>query len=260
MKSFLSDLESLGFNDYEEMTILKDINIKLNPSVYDEENVDKFIIEQGALCPVCDEWFHNPAIKSNTTRLLSSEEDLKPNYSGVEHTSYDIVHCPCCGYTSLSSTFFKIKPNKAKKLYEHLKNRFNKTTFNKNITIEDAIKKFKLALYCCELKSAPSSEIGFVALKISWLYRSLENYYMADIATRLAYDKLTKAESEEFESYMGIRPEVNDYLLAELARRTGNTSDARRRVGRLIQNKNVSHNIKRRAENLKELLLEENKK
>lgn len=41
-------------------------------------------------------------VRAGKTRLIGSDSDLRPKYSGIDAIKYDAIVCPYCGYASLS--------------------------------------------------------------------------------------------------------------------------------------------------------------
>lgn len=106
MGDLFSGLESMGLGGLS------------NVRIYDEEKQDSqkgsaeaakhvvteedFLFDKKMQCPVCDKEFKSKTVKTGKPRLLGSDSDLRPKYSGIDSIKYDAIVCPNCGYAALS--------------------------------------------------------------------------------------------------------------------------------------------------------------
>lgn len=61
-----------------------------------------YLFDKTYKCPVCEKEFKAKMVRAGKTRLIGSDSDLRPKYSGIDAIKYDAIVCPYCGYASLS--------------------------------------------------------------------------------------------------------------------------------------------------------------
>ncbi|MFV0520337.1 MAG: DUF2225 domain-containing protein [Lachnospirales bacterium] len=249
MNKVFSGIERFGIFKATESTLFKDDDRGTMPSLSKDLRFEEYIFEREVSCPVCKSTFLTPTMRSRKARILESDFDLKPNYEGLESVCYEVVTCTVCGYSSLMSTFDKLTETQAMSVGANVSQVImNLASLPMNLSIEEAILKFKLALYCCVFKNAKDSEKAFTSLKIAWLYRALgdkaeEKYYLS-----LAYKGFTTAYNEEDLPFMGMDYHVTNYLLGQLALNLGEYADAKRKLSALLMDKQTPPKIKSKVE------------
>lgn len=140
-----------------------------------ETNEKKLLIDKRYNCPVCDKQIRAKAVKSNSARFVNTMADLRPIYSNINVTKYDAVCCPNCGYSALTQHFSNLTATQKKLIQDKIQTNYksHEETECDFYTTEMAISRMKMALLCTITKEAKDSEIGYVCLKISWLYQGL---------------------------------------------------------------------------------------
>lgn len=250
-------LDNLGlslaqsFSLYDDKNIVKDPNTKtVTPSIYDNSCYTTIIYERKVICPVCNTTFITPTLRGTKVRRLESDIDLKPNFNELESICYEVVTCTTCGYSSMMSTFEKLNKLKITDIKENISNHINNNLENipLNLTIEDAIIKFKLALYCCVHKNSLNSERAFTALKIAWLYRSLKDNENEAYFLNQAYIGFSKAYIEENLPFMNMDYYIATYMVSILALKVGELDVARKYLSTLVIDKNVPPKLKLKIE------------
>lgn len=249
IKTF-SGIERFGVFKATEVHLYSDDDaLGTMPSMGANYRFEEYVFEREVACPVCKSNFKTPTMRSRKARVLESDFDLKPNYDEIESVCYEVVTCTTCGYSSMMSTFEKLRENEAMEVAANVSQVImNLASLPMNLSIEESILKFKLALYCCAFKKAKSSEKGFTSLKIAWLYRTLgdkaeEKYYL-----ELAYKGLSMAYDDEELPLMGMDFHVSNYVIGQLALTLGQYADAKRRFGSLILDKQTPPKLKSRVE------------
>lgn len=176
-------------------------------------------------CPVCNNTFSSKRVRTSACRVERRDEDFCTVYKGYNPMHYEVLVCPHCGYAATENSFDSLTAKEITAIKEILSGKVVNRSFCNERTVNDALDSFKLALFIAQARSAKSSVIAGLALKIAWIYRemqsekemgflehALENY-------KQAYDK------EQFP--FGNLDEISvQYLLGELSRRVGNLNDA----------------------------------
>lgn len=261
---------------------------KVENKVSEDPIEEDFLFLKSVSCPICDNVFSTLMVKSGKVRRLEPDFDLRPRFKFIDTIKYDITSCDKCGYTALNKDFPHLTPGQVKLVRENVQKNFkplDNRIADSAISYDSAIERYKLALYNSIVKRAKMSERSYECLKISWLYRGKIEELLGmefnsnDIAKKKhlineilkckkeekrfyqnAYDGLKVAMSQESYPICGMEQNTYDLLLAVLGFSLGDYTFATQIVSGLITSRTVSTNIKRRAEDLRELLREEMKK
>ena len=132
--------------------------------------------------------------------------------------------------------------------------------------------RYTLARVCAMVKKAKNSELGYICLKTSWIYRGMRESLpeeKKDEADALyadelecvenAYETFNKALSNEPLPIAGMDENTLKYLLAELARKLKKYDDAARLIGSVITSHSAGDRLKDQARTLKDQIKEEMK-
>lgn len=289
MSSIFDDLEKMGFGKIDDKEIFaseekkkekedaegtgdKAKEIKEIKEIKEEE----FLFDKKYDCPICDAKFTDHAVRVGKTRRIGADLDLRPKYSGVDAIKYDIVLCKKCGYAAMSSSFAHVSPLQRKMIKEQVQASFKGVKEGENcLSYEEAITRFKLALYSAVVKRSRNSEKAYLCLKTAWLYRGygeqLETMAIKDEEKieecRKADQEYTERAQVGFEAAVanemfpicGMDEMTFNYLLAELYHRGGKIDACRKQLGLIMMSKSASPVLKDRARKLKEVLMEEKK-
>ena len=135
---------------------------------------------------------------------------------------------------------------------------------------DDAIERFKLALYDGIILDVSNLEKAYICLKTAWLYRGkleemtrgsdeekqqLHDYEMAFL--KQAYDGFKLAVETEKFPQLGIDLLTTQYLIGELARRQGNLDEAFEIMAKLSISNMIGQRLKTRVKKMKEIIVEE---
>lgn len=241
----------------------------------DEEYEREAVFEKKYECPVCDAKFVQKAVRMGAIRLASTDTDLRRKYKHFDPIKYDIIACPKCGYAAMGLQSFRLMSSIQRKLLkEQIQANFKgMPETGELMSYEDALVRYKLALYSGVVKKSKTSERAYLCLKIAWLYRSMgeelkpsdENYqekrkkYEEEEKGYLekAYTGFGAAVQSEMFPICGMDENTFNYLYAELARRTGNLDMAKRMIGTILVSKSASAALKEKARALKDLMADE---
>lgn len=272
MSNIFAGLESLGLKNAEKVDVFQDEEQKKDAGGEQKKEAteDDFIFDKSYTCPVCDYEFKSKTVRTGKVRLIGADSDLRPRYQGVDSLKYDAILCPKCGYAALNRYFNFVMAGQAKNIKEKISSTYTPMKEEGKIyTYDDAITKHKMALLNTVVKNGKNSERAYTCLKLAWLDRGkreelMQGEYSKDEVKELLEEEkelLTNAfegfeaafEKEDF-PMCGMDQYTMMYLLAELGRRIGKESVAKRYVSKVLVARDAPQRIKDKAFDLKEKL------
>ncbi len=127
------------------------------------------------VCQLCGNRFNYPRVFSDAISVESRDEDLKPNFRGVNALYHQVVTCPECYLTLFERDFGTLsipeeKMDKVKRVLENAKREFGELNLGEDKNVDDAIKLFSIAaaVYTVMNHKRGAAE---AYLKLAWLYR-----------------------------------------------------------------------------------------
>lgn len=284
MGDMFSDLEQMGFGNIDiddealfgtekPAAVDKDAaQAKEQDEKSDQEYEKEALFDKKYECPICDTNFAQKTVRTGKTRLLSTDTDLRHKFKYFDPIKYDIIACPKCGYAAMGQkSFDSISSMQRKLLKEQVQASFKGLPAAGELyTYDDAIVRYKLALYSSIVKKSKASERAYLCLKIAWLYRGKredmpvteENYDEKQRKCeeeekgylQKAYNGFDAAVQAEMFPICGMDEMTFNYLYADLARRTGDMDMAKKMLGTVLVSKTATAALKEKARELKELL------
>lgn len=286
MGDMFSDLAQMGFAGLNEDELFDTgkaaaVEKAEGPVKKEVEEKDPKEVERESLfdkkyeCAICDHQFTQKAVRTGKTRLLSTDTDLRHKYKYFDPIKYDIIVCPRCGYAAMGQKSFDgLSSLQRRLLREQVQANFKGLPpMGELYTYDEAITRYKLALYSSIVKKSKTSERAYLCLKIAWLFRSKKEDM--ELSEENYEEKQKKCEEEEKEylvkAYNGFGTAVQsemfpicgmdemtfNYLYADLARRTGDIDMAKKMIGTVLISKSATTALKEKARVLKELLMED---
>lgn len=280
MDNLFKDLESLGLDQIEDQDIYKEeLPVK---KVQKKKSLAHDILYQRSVdCPCCQKSFKVTSIRSGRIRFRDSDLDLRPRYNSFDPIPYDVIVCPHCGYAALNKYFMKASSAKIELVQAKVSKNYRGKEYPMVLIYEDAIERYKLALYCSTIGLDSLGMKAYLCLKISWLYRGwyeelqkvqeedkeqdedtaveakMKQLQMQELVfTEKAHEGFIKAYEKEAFPIMGIDAISFEFLLAELSRRLGDIDSAKRWLGRVLMHKNISKRMGNKIYEIKELIKE----
>ncbi|MEI3228783.1 MAG: DUF2225 domain-containing protein [Lachnospiraceae bacterium] len=278
----LSGLEQFGINVEQENTeIYAEEKRKEQSKVKtsDEKTVvrakrpeTEFLFTKRIRCTICDRVFDVRMVKNARVKRLQPDFDLRPRFENIDTLKYDVYACPYCGYAAMGRYFEHLTKGQIQLVKDNVCANFKRTGDAEpdSYTYEQAIARYKLALYNSIVKRAKTSEKAYTCLKISWLYREMAGMDAAseeEKAKKAEYEKL----QEEFykEAYEGFQKALAtetfpmcgmdsftmDYLIASMACHFKDFSYASKAVSNILSSQIADRRIKNRALELKEEII-----
>ena len=273
MSSIFSGLESMGLKNLTDVKIYEEPEKedKKKPEVHKDPVVTEsdYVFDKRMQCPVCDKEFYNKTVKTGKPRLIGSDSDLRPKYVGIDSVKYDAIVCPNCGYAALSRFFSYMTSAQSKLIIENVSKTFKGLPQSGDVyTYDEAINRYKLALYNTIVKRGKNSEKAYTCLKIAWLFRgmkeNIEDSNPKAPAMRIACDASEKEMlANAFDGFMASRSKEDfpvcgmdeptlDYLLADLATRLGKYEIASKFASDIIVSRIANAKLKERARDLRD--------
>lgn len=279
--NLLSGLEKFGlkadattnlFEEEKKVVVAEDGTKK--EAVPDESS---FLLDKAIRCTVCDKVFKTKMVNSRVKRL-EPDIDLRPRYEYIDTLKYNTKSCPYCGYTAVSRYFEHLSSMQIKLVKEQICANFKASDDiePKLLSYDEAIERYKLALFCSIAKKAKTSEKAYTCLNIAWLFRGkYESLDPNDPALEQerkeckeqeeafyaqAFEGLNKAMSTESYPICGMDECTMDYLLATMAYHFKKFDVASKCIARIQQSPAASKKMKDRAYDLKEKIVNEIKK
>jgi len=288
MDKILSGLAKFGLDENLVKDLFEEENSSSRPNgaqtaakVVEPPKETDFLLLKSVRCPICDGVFRTPVIKTGRAKRKEPDLDLRPRFEGIDTNKYDVASCPKCGFTAMHRYFGNLAPVHAKLIKEGVLAKL-KTPPAKPITelevisYDSAIELYKISLYTSVVKKAKNSEKAYTCLKIAWLLRGKMEELSVDaeknkeaIAAcqkdydtfyKQAFDGFVKAMSSENYPMAGMDQSTVDLLIAAMAFNLGQYEYASRFVSSLIVSRTAGSNVKKRAHDLKEKIVEKLKK
>ena len=288
MDNLLSGLAKFGLDEGVGNNLFEDENVikKQNEDGTVTKEIAKpkeedFLLLKAVRCPVCDAGFRTIQIKSARAKRKEPDLDLRPRFEYIDTNKYDVASCPKCGFTAMHRYFGHLSSLQIKLIKEGVCDKFKtpptkELTELKTYTYDEAIEQLKLALYTSVVKKASNSEKAYTCIKIAWLLRGKMEELAEDkeknkdaiaVAQKeyltfytQAFDGFTKAMASESYPMCGMDQSTVDLLIAAMAFNLGKYDFSSRFVSSLLISKVAGPNIKNRARDLKEKILEKLKK
>ena len=278
MKELLTGLDKFGFDEKTIMQTLEEKkeairNRDLTSQKKKTWQEEDFLFLKSVECPVCDKTFSTICVKSGRARRIGSDFDLRPRFEHIDINKYDVTSCDNCGYAALNQNFTHITSGQRKLIKEKISSNYKKTPEGISDTAmnyDNAIERYKLALYNTMIKMGHVSEKAYLCLKISWLYRGkieelkeAGEYGEALFACqkeekafyRYAYDGLIEAMGKEMFPICGMNTDTYESLLAAMACELGYYDVASKMVASILTSSTASVNMKDRALDIKDIIL-----
>ncbi|MDR3596054.1 DUF2225 domain-containing protein [Clostridium sp.] len=210
-------------------------------------NILNHLFDKQIICPVCDAHFKVKTVKSKSPRISSKDSDFFIRYSVVNPYFYDVIICNSCGYAALRSDFDNIKSYKKELVFSNVTPKWKPREYPDILDEKLAIERYKLALLNAVLLNLSDSTKAMISLKISWMYRLLENNTQETTFLSQALEGFNDAYIKEVFPLYGMQRDAFMYLLGELNRKIGHYQDALLWFSKTIVSVNSSHKIKELA-------------
>ncbi len=271
-----SDMDKMGLSDFKDSEILKQEetvkrnNKEVKPAVKRELTEKDYLLLRDYECPVCEWKFKALSVKAGKVRQTGHDIDMRIHYEGIDPVKYEVISCPCCGYSAIASQFNKLISIQKDLIKQQISTYYMPDDdWDDDEDVYDykmAVTKFKLALVCAMVKRGKASELAFLSLKLHWLIES----YMEELdkeseeykkcveddneCMRNAYDGFKKAFSSENLPIYGLDENTMPYIISALGYELGEYEGAKSMIGRVITSRTANERIKELARDLKDMI------
>ncbi len=271
-----SELEKLGLANFKDAKVFaneenaKTTQKKEKKQKKEEMTERDYLILREFNCPICEWKFKALTVKSGKARQIERGIDMRVFYEGIDPVKYDVISCPYCGYSAITSQFDKIIKAQKEFIVQQVSVNYMPDQewekLDEPYSYKKAITRFKMALICAVVKRAKASERAFISLKLHWLLES----YMEEIdknseeyakcskdneeCMRNAYEGFKKAFSSENLPVYGLDDATMPYMISVLAYQLGDYEEAKHTIGRVITSRTANERIKNLARDLKDMI------
>lgn len=275
--SILSGLGNLGLNKLEGADVFGEEKKAQEQAQAPKGEQAKpvigdYVFDKKYSCPVCYQEFANATMKGGKAKMVGQDSDLRPKYEPFDPIKYDVIVCPKCGYAALSRYFDKIMPPQAKLVKENISRSFRGIKHTLDISYDDAIERYQLALGNAIVKKSKTSERAYICLKLAWVVRAkmealdidLENY--DDQVAELKNDEMellknamegfiSARQTEDF-PMCGMDENTLDYIISVTAVKLEKPEIASKLIPGILTSPSANARIKDKARELKEQILQ----
>lgn len=261
-KSLFSGLEDLGFDNIDNIDLYKKEEEKqaAKMKVNEEDTQRSLLYDKQVTCPACETTFKARAVKTSSYRILKKDSDFFIRYSVINPYFYDVWVCDSCGYSAMKSDFNKIKGYEIDMVKEKITSKWRSKNYPEVYDINIAIERYKLSLLNYYMIEAKASKKAMNCLKLSWMYRLLENHENEIIFLKQALEGFNEAYFSEGFPIYGMDKFTSMYLIGELNRRLDKEDDALSWFSQLITTQGVPQRLKDLARDQRDLMKENSKK
>ena len=193
--------------------------------------------EKSVDCIHCKKSFPTLKVRTKSIKIEHTDTDFHPIYADqhVNALYYNVFVCQHCGF-SFTEDFNKyFAPGIKEQLDAQICNKWVPHNFKTERSIFDAIQAYKLAFLCATIKKEKYVITSGLALRLAWLYRSLNNEGQENRFLKIARDHYM----ETFSNGDYASTQMSDvrvmYMIAELSRRLEDYENATRFFSRVIE-------------------------
>ncbi|QKS70668.1 DUF2225 domain-containing protein [Paenalkalicoccus suaedae] len=191
-------------------------------------------------CNICEHVYSSKKLRSRAIRVAESHNDFYKEYKNPLHNPllYEVYVCDQCGFAS-TDNFTAIQKQEIKtRFHEEVTHKWHSQSFDGERTYEKAINTYKLAILTAKKTEQPEIVVAGVCLKLSWLYRYLDD----EANTRRFLTYATKAYETSYNIGDFKATEMTEltlmFILGESHRQLGNRDLAITYFSKIIQHKN----------------------
>lgn len=259
-EELFSGLADLGFNNIEDIDLFKKAEDEAEALdtelITDEDRERSLLYDREIVCPVCQKKFSIKTIKKSSNKAIKRESDFYVHYNLINPYFYEVLLCNHCGYAALSTDFAKIRPGQADLVRKKVTPKWQNKTYPDIYNVNIAIERYKLALLNYFFTEDVASKKAMTCLKIAWMYRLLKDKPNELTFLKQAIEGFEHAYTEEKFPFYEMNEFMVQYLIGEMHRRVGNDDKALSWFGKVITSFNAKQNIKDKARDQRDLILE----
>ena len=227
-----------------------------NAVVPTKEEVIAYLYPKKFTCTVCDGEFTKQMVRTTKLRVLQVDTDFRSAYRDIDPNRYEVILCSHCGFASLPTHFDKVVNRQKEAILQKIKPEYKHVEYEMPLSLEDTVAIYKQAFACADAMNAKVSVKAFLSLRLAWVYRDAGRKEEELLLIKDVYEGLKEAFSTENFPLGNMDEATAKYVIADMARRTGQMGEAMRWVADVVVAKGISSSIKERAGRLKDLIRE----
>lgn len=217
----------------------------------------KGLFERQVTCPVCSHEFVSMKMHANAPRVDKREPDFYTTYIGDNPMYYAVFVCPNCGYSAFEKDFKEVSQATREIIFQKVAQQWSRRDYGSVRSTQEALEVYKLALLCYTLTNASQMTLGKIAMRISWLYRELEDpkekVFMKHTVT--CFEKAYTKEALDIDSEEEI---TILFIMGEYQRQLGNFRESVQWFSKALENPDIKkkRHLEQRVRNQWALLSE----
>ena len=227
-----------------------------NVVVPTKEEILSYLYPKKITCTVCDKEFTKQMVRTTKLRVLYVDTDFRSAYKDIDPNRYEVILCCHCGFASLPTHFDKVVNRQREALLQKIMPEYKHVEPEMPLNLEDTVAIYKQAFACAEAMSAKVSVKAFLSLRLAWVYREEGKKDEELVLIKNVYEGLKEAFSTENFPLGNMDEATAKYVIADMARRTGQMGEAMRWIADVVVGRGISSTIKERAVRLKDLIRE----
>ncbi|GIQ68421.1 DUF2225 domain-containing protein [Xylanibacillus composti] len=196
------------------------------------------LYQKEVTCHHCGMGFKTSRVRPSFKKPVRRDTDFCAYY--MDETAnpefYVVRVCPYCGFASTESFSESLTDAQKLQFQDKIANYWQITDYGGARSWEEAMKCYKLALLCAQLKKEKPRVISGILHHIAWLYRYKKNHEQESKFLEFALESYIEVYEQEGAS-------VNDarlmYLIGELSRRLKRYNEAVRWFSRVVNDKTI---------------------
>ena len=191
-------------------------------------------------CIHCKKDFPSAKLRSKFVRIKKHESDFQPIYvnPAINGIYYNVFVCEHCGFSFTEDFSRYFAPGTEAIIQTQIVERFVRRSYNGERTVFQALEAYKLALVCGNLKKEKNVVLAGLAMRIAWLYRSLDNEGQEQRFMNLSRDYYVSSYSTGDYSTTQMSEFRILYMIGELSRRINDLEEATRSFSRILEQQN----------------------
>lgn len=238
-----------------------------NCSLFPEGHTGRYTLKLGRVdnakmcevdytCPVCNSTFKGLKVLSSRLGASTSDHDTRKHYKNFDPIYYEVVTCPFCLFSTLSSMFNTVEEVNEDFLADLQIYHNADFKFGTEPDTAAVFASYYLALICApQFISKPQLVEASLLHKLSWMYHDCGDKKMEESSLKLALERYMRGYVE---LAMSADKEIQlCMIIGELSYETGNLKDAKTYYYKAKTNPMAPVFLQRRAssrlEDLKEI-------
>nr|WP_058302430.1 DUF2225 domain-containing protein [Gorillibacterium timonense] len=187
-------------------------------------------------CGYCETEFRTSKVRSSFKKSAYTDTDFFCQFKTINPDHYVVAVCPFCGYAFTENFSQGLSPEFRTRFELTVRKNWQGVDYSGERNWEDALKSYKLALLCAQIKQEKERVVAGLLHHIAWLYREKGDTEQERRFLTLALEEYIKVYEVEGISVNNARLM---YLLGELNRRLGQYNEAIRWFDRVVNDKKI---------------------